>query len=95
VTEADALPHGEQGAWLRRNALYAAQLSGWRKQHAERGLDGLQAQAPGRKGADPGRFVPYYNDRPHEGLALFTPADVFRRDGRGVAREVETVAGGA
>jgi hypothetical protein len=23
------------------------------------------------------RFVPYYNERPHEGLALFTPADVF------------------
>lgn len=23
------------------------------------------------------RFVPHYNDRPHEGLALFTPADVF------------------
>lgn len=53
LTEADALPHGEQGAWLRRNGLYAAQLSGWRKQHAERGLDGLQSQAPGRKMADP------------------------------------------
>lgn len=53
LTQADALPHGEQGAWLRRNGLYAAQLSGWRKQHAERGVDGLQAQAPGRKGADP------------------------------------------
>ncbi len=23
------------------------------------------------------RFGPYFNDRPHEGLALFTPADVF------------------
>jgi hypothetical protein len=23
------------------------------------------------------RFVPHYNDRPHEGLALFTPADAF------------------
>jgi len=32
LAEADALPHGEQGAWLRRNGLYAAQLSGWRKQ---------------------------------------------------------------
>jgi transposase-like protein len=53
LTEADALPNCEQGAWLRRNGLYAAQLSGWRKQHAERGLDGLQAQAPGRKGTDP------------------------------------------
>lgn len=53
LTEADALVHGEQGAWLRRNGLYAAQLSGWRKQHAEHGLDGLRAQTPGRKGTDP------------------------------------------
>jgi transposase len=53
LAEADALPHGERGAWLRRNGLYAAQLSGWRKQHAEHGLEGLQAQAPGRKGTDP------------------------------------------
>ena len=53
LTEAEALPHGEQGAWLRRNGLYAAQLSGWRKQHAYQGLEGLQPQAPGRKGIDP------------------------------------------
>ena len=53
LTEADALAHGEQGAWLRRNGLYAAQLSGWRKQHAGLGLEGLQPQAPGRKGTDP------------------------------------------
>lgn len=53
ITEADALPHGEQGAWLRRNGLYAAQLSGWRKQRTDHGLCGLQPQAPGRKGADP------------------------------------------
>ena len=53
LTEADALAHGERGAWLRRNGLYAAQLSGWRKQHAEHGLDGLEAQTPGRKSADP------------------------------------------
>ncbi len=25
VTEAEALPHGDKGAWLRRNGLYAAQ----------------------------------------------------------------------
>ena len=25
LAEADALPHGEQGAWRRRNGLYAAQ----------------------------------------------------------------------
>lgn len=53
LAEADGLPHGEQGAWLRRNGLYAAQLSGWRKQDAEHGLEGLQAQAPGRPAADP------------------------------------------
>lgn len=53
LAEADALPHGDQGAWLRRNGLYAAQLSGWRKQHTEHGLEGLRSQAPGRKAADP------------------------------------------
>ncbi len=31
VTETEALPHGDKGAWLRRNGLYAAQLSAWRK----------------------------------------------------------------
>ena len=35
LAEADALPHGEQGAWLRRNGLYAAQLSQWRKALAD------------------------------------------------------------
>lgn len=53
LAEAEALPHGAQGAWLRRNGLYAAQLSDWRKQHAARGLEGLQAQTPGRKAVDP------------------------------------------
>lgn len=53
LTEADALPHGEKGAWLRRNGLYGAQLSAWRKQHTQQGLDGLQPQSPGRKAADP------------------------------------------
>ena len=53
LTEAGALPHGEQGPWLRRNGLYAAQLSGWRKQHADQGMEGLQPQSPGRKGVDP------------------------------------------
>lgn len=53
LIEADALPHGDKGAWLRRNGLYAAQLSAWRKQHAGHGLDGLQPQSPGRKAADP------------------------------------------
>ena len=52
LSEADALPHGEKGAWLRRNGLYGAQLSAWRKQYAEHGLDGLQPQASGRKPLD-------------------------------------------
>ncbi len=30
VTEAEALPHGDKGAWLRRNGLYDAQsIHGW------------------------------------------------------------------
>lgn len=53
LSEAEALPHGEKGAWLRRNGLYGAQLSAWRKQHAKHGLDGLQPHPPGRKPADP------------------------------------------
>jgi len=52
LTEAEGLAHGEQGAWLRRNGLYAAQLSGWRKQQASHGWEGLQPQAPGRKAGD-------------------------------------------
>jgi transposase len=43
LAQADALAHGEQGAWLRRNGLYAAQLSAWRKQQTEHGLEGLQS----------------------------------------------------
>lgn len=35
LAEADALPHGEKGAWLRRKGLYAGQLSTWRKDLAE------------------------------------------------------------
>lgn len=53
LVEAEAMPHGEKGAWLRRNGLYAAQLSAWRKQLENHGLNGLQPQAPGRKPADP------------------------------------------
>ncbi|MDN5923376.1 MAG: hypothetical protein L0H70_00070 [Xanthomonadales bacterium] len=53
LSEAEALPHGEKGAWLRRNGLYAAQLSAWRQQHVKHGLDGLQPQPCGRKPSDP------------------------------------------
>jgi transposase-like protein len=53
LAEADALPHGEQGAWLRRNGLYAAQLSQWRKALTEQGTQGLEPKRGGRQPADP------------------------------------------
>lgn len=53
LAEADALPHGEQGAWLRRNGLYAAQLGQWRKTLAEQGTEGLEAKRGGRQPSDP------------------------------------------
>jgi transposase-like protein len=53
LAEADALPHGEQGAWLRRNGLYAAQLSQWRKTLAEQGSEGLARKRGGRQPSDP------------------------------------------
>ena len=52
LAEADALGYGENGAWLRRNGLYAGQLSNWRKELAEHGEAGLAARKSGRKPAD-------------------------------------------
>ena len=52
LAEADALGHGEKGAWLRRNGLYAGQLSNWRKELAAHGEAGLAARKSGRKPAD-------------------------------------------
>ncbi len=52
LAEADALPHGQKGAWLRRNGLYAAQLSTWRKELAEFGEAALAERKPGRQPAD-------------------------------------------
>lgn len=49
LSESDQLAHGDQGAWLRRNDLYAAQLSMWRKQLSVVGSTGLEPQSPGRK----------------------------------------------
>ena len=48
----DSLPHGEKGAWLRRNGLYAGQLSTWRRELTENGLAGLSPKTPGRKPMD-------------------------------------------
>ncbi|MCL2823194.1 MAG: helix-turn-helix domain-containing protein [Polyangiaceae bacterium] len=40
---------GAIGALLRREGIYAAQLSAWRKQFREHGNSGLEPQKPGRK----------------------------------------------
>jgi len=53
IEEMDALPRGEKGAWLRRNGLYAGQLSNWRKALAETGERSLEPKTGGRKPADP------------------------------------------
>jgi transposase-like protein len=53
LSESEQLAHGEHGAWLRRNGLYAAQLSMWRKQLSTVGSSGLEPKAPGRKPKDP------------------------------------------
>lgn len=47
IAEADACPHGELGALLRREKLYSNQLSDWRRQFAEKGVDGLSKSTPG------------------------------------------------
>ncbi len=53
LAEDEVLPHGEKGAWLRRQGLFAGQLSTWRKELAEHGEAGLAARQLGRKPADP------------------------------------------
>ncbi|HRQ34472.1 MAG TPA: hypothetical protein PK361_02525 [Chiayiivirga sp.] len=49
--EFEQLGHGDKGAWLRRQGLYAAQLSQWRRELREHGLEGLQPKMGGRKPA--------------------------------------------
>lgn len=53
LAEADALPRGDKGEWLRRNGLYAAQLTQWRQTLAESGTQGLEPNTGGRKPTDP------------------------------------------
>ena len=53
LAENDALAHGERGPWLRRQGLYAGQLSTWRKELTRSGSQGLEPKTPGRKPADP------------------------------------------
>lgn len=47
VQEANACKHGELGALLRREKLYSNQLSDWRREYAESGMEGLKKSAPG------------------------------------------------
>ncbi len=47
IAEADACEHGELGAMLRQEKLYSNQLSAWRREYAERSVDGLSKSAPG------------------------------------------------
>lgn len=47
LQEANACKHGELGALLRRENLYANQLSDWRREYEENGLEGLSKSAPG------------------------------------------------
>ncbi len=47
IAEADACKHGELGALLRREKLYSNQLSEWRREYAQHGVDGLNKSTPG------------------------------------------------
>ena len=47
LTQADACKHGELGALLRREKLYSNQLSQWRREYAEHGIEGLSKSNPG------------------------------------------------
>ncbi len=47
VQEANACKHGELGALLRREKLYSNQLSDWRREYEENGLEGLSKSSPG------------------------------------------------
>lgn len=49
IKQADACQHGELGDLLRREKLYSNQLSQWRREFAEHGLDGLSKSQPGPK----------------------------------------------
>jgi|GEM_PF-1389731 len=47
LAEADACQHGELGEVLRRERLYSSQLTTWRKELAESGVEKLHKTAPG------------------------------------------------
>ena len=47
IREADTCQHGELGPLLRREKLYANQLSQWRRELKSEGIDGLSKSSPG------------------------------------------------
>lgn len=47
IAQADACKYGELGAILRREKLYSNQLSDWRREYAEHGVEGLSKSVPG------------------------------------------------
>lgn len=47
IRQADACQHGELGELLRREKLYSNQLSQWRRELDQHGIDGLKKSAPG------------------------------------------------
>lgn len=51
IQQADACHRGELGPLLRREKLYANQLSQWRREFAENGIEWLSESAPGPKSA--------------------------------------------
>ncbi len=49
IQRADACEHGELGALLRKEKLYSSQLTQWRREFAEQGVEGLKKSVPGPK----------------------------------------------
>jgi len=47
LSQADACKHGELGELLRREKLYSTQLSQWRREFSEGGVNALGKSAPG------------------------------------------------
>ena len=52
LSEFDQVGFGDKGAWLRRQGLYAAQLSTWRRERREHGVTALEPKSAGRKPMD-------------------------------------------
>lgn len=53
IAEAEACQYGELGALLRREKLYSNQLSDWRRELAQNGVERLNKTAPGPVASNP------------------------------------------